>query len=75
MFFENLIAPPGTGAACLDFRYKKYSTGKGDLVTELGLRPIFQHRYPRQRVKRNRASVRRNIFPSRSQNGVSTPFS
>jgi hypothetical protein len=27
MFFENLIAPPGAGAACLDFRYKKYSTG------------------------------------------------
>ena len=41
MFFENLIAPPGTGAACLDFRYKKYSTGIGDLVTELGLRPFF----------------------------------
>ncbi len=28
MFFENLIAPPGAGAACLDFRYKKYSTGQ-----------------------------------------------
>ena len=28
MFFENLIEPPVSGVACLDFRYKKFSTGK-----------------------------------------------
>jgi hypothetical protein len=26
LFFENMIPPPDNGIACLDFRYKKYST-------------------------------------------------
>lgn len=28
MFFENLLSPPAAGAACLDFRYKKFSKGE-----------------------------------------------
>jgi len=27
MFFENLISPPSGGVACVDFKYKKFSTG------------------------------------------------
>jgi len=27
IFFENLISPPTSGVACLDFKYKKVSTG------------------------------------------------
>jgi len=35
MFFENLIEPPVSGVACLDFRYKKFSTGDSVPLTVL----------------------------------------
>ena len=30
-YFKSLIAPPASKLACLDFRFKKFTSGKGSL--------------------------------------------
>ena len=43
-FFESLIAPPPGGIACLDFRYKKYSTGKFIYIYTLFVCPFVSNK-------------------------------